>query len=141
MIQKYKNSQTLRGHIFHILQYFATKLDNCVKFRMFFPAVLIDFPNSKVCLIGERSIVVEVYSPLHSSHFLPVVKEEQWHISSSILFDAQVPPRHGRPKQGSCNHILTFQEEGRHETRVKTGPIFACSIAHFVQFRWKCVQY
>ena len=43
--------------MFHILKYFATKLDNCMKFRVLFPAVLIDFPNSKVCLIGEWSIV------------------------------------------------------------------------------------
>ena len=61
------------------------------------------------------AIDVEIYSPWHSSHFLPVMKEQQWHTSSSILLDAQVPPRHGRPKQGSCNHNLTFQEEGRHE--------------------------
>ena len=26
------------------------------KFRLLFPAVLMDFPNSKVCLIGEWSI-------------------------------------------------------------------------------------
>ncbi len=47
--------------IFHILRYFATKLHNFTKFRMLFPAVLmiiliINFPNSKVCLIGELSI-------------------------------------------------------------------------------------
>ena len=28
-----------------------------MKFRMLFAVVLIDFPNSKVCLIGEWSIV------------------------------------------------------------------------------------
>ena len=48
-----QNSQTLQGYIFHILEYFATKLDICMKFRMLFSAVLINFPNSKVCLIGE----------------------------------------------------------------------------------------
>ena len=51
-----ENSQALQGYIFHILKYFTTKLDNCIKFRMLFPAVLIDFPNAKVCLIGEWSI-------------------------------------------------------------------------------------
>ena len=39
-----------------MLKYFATKLDHCMKFRMFFPAAPIDSPNSKVCLIGEWSI-------------------------------------------------------------------------------------
>ena len=29
-----------------------------MKFRMFFPALLIDFPNSKLCLIGECSIAI-----------------------------------------------------------------------------------
>ena len=29
-----------------------------MKFRMLFPAVLIDFPNSKVCLIGEWSTLL-----------------------------------------------------------------------------------
>ena len=42
--------------IFHILRYFSTKLDNCMEFRMLFPAMLIDFLNSKVCLLGEWSI-------------------------------------------------------------------------------------
>ena len=32
-----------------------------MKFRMFFPAVPIDFPNSKVCLIGEWSIDMAVF--------------------------------------------------------------------------------
>ena len=35
------------------LQYFATKLDHFTKFRMLFPAVLMNIPNSKVCLKGD----------------------------------------------------------------------------------------
>ena len=42
---------------FTFYNFFSTKLDNSMKFRMLFPAVLIDFPNSNVCLIGEWSIV------------------------------------------------------------------------------------
>ena len=49
---KFANS----GCIFHILQYFATKLSNFTKFRMLFPAVLVNFPGSKFSLIGEWSI-------------------------------------------------------------------------------------
>ena len=56
VIQRYANSKTLQDYIFHILQYFATKLDSCTKFGMLFPAMLIYFANSKVWLIGERSI-------------------------------------------------------------------------------------
>ena len=52
-----QNAQTLQDYIFPISQYFATKLDNCMKFRMLFPAVLIDFPNLKVCPVGEWSIM------------------------------------------------------------------------------------
>ena len=56
VIQKYTKFANFTGLCFLILQYFATKLDNCMKFRMLFPAVLIDFPNSNVCVIGEWSI-------------------------------------------------------------------------------------
>ena len=42
--------------IFHILRYFSTKLHNFTKFMMLFPAVLMNFPNSEVCLIGQWSI-------------------------------------------------------------------------------------
>ena len=59
VIEKYTKFENFADHIFHILQYFATKLDNCMKLRMLFPAVLIDFPNSKVCLIGEIMAVKE----------------------------------------------------------------------------------
>ena len=64
IIQSMENLQTLHYYIFDILQYFATKLDNCLKFRMLFPAVLIDFPNSKVCLIGELPIDFTSFSKL-----------------------------------------------------------------------------
>ena len=53
VIQKYTKSANFTEIQ---LQYFATKLHNCTKIRILFPAVLINFPNSKVCLIGERSI-------------------------------------------------------------------------------------
>ena len=49
-------SRIHKDYIFHILQYIVTKLDNGMKFRILLPAVLVDFPNSKVCLIGEWSI-------------------------------------------------------------------------------------
>ncbi len=51
-----QNSQTSHDCIFLILRYFATKLHNFTKFMMLFPAVLMNFPNSEVCLIGEWSI-------------------------------------------------------------------------------------
>ena len=41
--------------LIYILQCFATKLHNFTKFRMLFPAVLTNIPNSKVCLKGEWS--------------------------------------------------------------------------------------
>ena len=53
ILQNVENIVMYSTYIFHILQYFATKLDNCMNFRMLFPAVLIDFPNLKVCLIGK----------------------------------------------------------------------------------------
>ncbi len=59
---KYKsiqNSQTSHDCIFHILRYFSTKLHNLTQFMMLFPAVLMNFPNSKVCrLIGKWSIAI-----------------------------------------------------------------------------------
>ena len=51
-----QNLQTLQDYIFHIVQYFATKLHNFTKFRKLFPTVLKLFSNLKVCLIGEWSI-------------------------------------------------------------------------------------
>ena len=56
-----QNSQISQDYhyIFHILQCFATKLHNFAKFRMLFPAVLINIPNFKVCLKGESSIAKE----------------------------------------------------------------------------------
>ena len=57
VIQKYTKFANFTGlYVLHILQYFATELENRRKFRVLFPAVLIDFPNSKVCLIGEWSV-------------------------------------------------------------------------------------
>ena len=55
-----QKSQTSHDCIFHILRYLATKLHNFTKFMMLFPAVLMNFPNSKVCLIGEWSIVARI---------------------------------------------------------------------------------
>ena len=56
-IQKYTNFQTSQDYIFHILQCFAIKLHNFTKFRMLFPPVLMNIPNSKVCLKGESAII------------------------------------------------------------------------------------
>ena len=39
----YTNLQTLRGHIFHVLQHFATKLGNSTNFRMLFLTIVKDF--------------------------------------------------------------------------------------------------
>ena len=58
IIQKsIQNFKTSKDYIFHILQYFATKLHNVTKFRMLFAAVLIIIPNSYVSPQGELSIV------------------------------------------------------------------------------------
>ena len=51
-----QNLQTSGGYIFHISQYFVTRLHNFTKFRMLFPTMLMNLPNSKVFLIGEWSI-------------------------------------------------------------------------------------
>ena len=57
VIQKYtKFANFTELYIFHILQYFSTKLDNYMNFKMLFAAELIDFQKSKVCLIEEWSI-------------------------------------------------------------------------------------
>ena len=70
VIQKYTKFVNFAGLYFlYILKYFATKLNNCMTFRKLFPAVLIDVPNSKVCLIGEWPIEVDVYlNSLNSFH-------------------------------------------------------------------------
>ena len=39
----YTNLQTLRGYIFHVLQHFATKLNNSTHFRMLVLTVVKDF--------------------------------------------------------------------------------------------------
>ena len=55
-MQSIQNSQTSQGYIFQILQYFENKLHNFTKFRMLFPAALMNIPSSKLCLKGEWSI-------------------------------------------------------------------------------------
>ena len=65
-----KNSQTSQDYI---LQCFATKLHDFAKFRMLFPAVLMDIPNFKVCLKGEWSI--EKMAQLKKSKSLIVIIE------------------------------------------------------------------
>ena len=66
LIQSIQNSQNLQDYIFYILQCFAAKLDNCMKFRMLFPAVLIDFSNSKVCLIGKCLFRIKLLTGLYN---------------------------------------------------------------------------
>ena len=39
---------------------------------MLFPAVLMNFPNSKVCLIGEWSIVIVILDIIENVIFLSV---------------------------------------------------------------------
>ena len=55
-----QNLHTLNDCIFHILRYSATKLHNAIKSIVLFPAVVMNFPNSKVSLKGERSIVAHM---------------------------------------------------------------------------------
>ena len=43
--------------MFHILRHISTKRDNCMKFRLLFPAVLIDFPNSKFKSLSNRGMI------------------------------------------------------------------------------------
>ena len=54
-----QSSQTSQDYIFAISQYFVTKLRSFTKFRMLFPAKLIDLPISKVCLIGNSPIAFD----------------------------------------------------------------------------------
>ena len=53
----YKICKIHRGIYLHILQYSTTKLHKFTKVRMLFSAVSIDFPNSRVRVIGNWSIV------------------------------------------------------------------------------------
>ena len=68
-----QNSQTLQDFIFHIL------LHNFTKYRMLFSAVLMNIPNSKVCLKGEWSTslcterlrsVNRLVHNLHNAYFI-----------------------------------------------------------------------
>ena len=56
VIQNIQNSQNSQDYISHSLKHFSTKIHNFTKLRMLFPAVLINFQNSKFCLIGSGSI-------------------------------------------------------------------------------------
>ena len=49
-----QNLQISLEYIFHILEYFATKLHYFMKFNMLYPAVLIYVPNSKVFFLNEE---------------------------------------------------------------------------------------
>ena len=52
-MQKYTKFAKFTGLYFPHFTEFFKQVDNCMKLSMLFPAVLIDFPNSQVCLIGE----------------------------------------------------------------------------------------
>ena len=72
IIQKYiQNFQISQDYIFDILQCFAIKLYNFTKFTMLFLAVLMNIPNSKVCLKGEWSIATmcNIYDIEHLNYF------------------------------------------------------------------------
>ena len=76
-IQNYtKFAKFTRLYIFHSLQYFATKLHNFIMLRMLFLAVLINFQNSKVCLIEDGSISKKIYVAVYlfSSLYINYVK-------------------------------------------------------------------
>ena len=64
----YKICKRHRGIYLRILQYSTTKFHNITKFRMLFSAVPIDFPNSRVCVIGNWSIIavlIVLFVPHH----------------------------------------------------------------------------
>jgi hypothetical protein len=76
---------------FRILRYLVTKLHNFTKFMMLFPAVLINFVTSKVCVNGEGSILFKycttnqmfnvLYIPLTSVIFCRNYSGKQgWHL-------------------------------------------------------------
>ena len=52
---------------------FSTKLHIFTKFMMLFPAVLMNFPNSEVCLIGEWSI--EIYCASYDAMVMNKIDE------------------------------------------------------------------
>ena len=57
------NVQNLQDYIFSCLEHFATKLHNFTKPRtekMLFATLLTNFPNSKVYLIGNKSIKTDM---------------------------------------------------------------------------------
>ena len=67
--------------MFHILQCFVTKLHNFAKFGMLFQAVLMNIPNSKVCLRGEWSIWDSFYKEkfnLQVNYFTELFGYEIW---------------------------------------------------------------
>ena len=54
-IQKYRKVENLIGLYFpKFLQHSAIKLNNVIKFSMSFPAVPINHPNLKVCVIRNK---------------------------------------------------------------------------------------
>ena len=55
IIQKYTKFANFTGLYFPHFTIFLTKLHHFTKFRMLFPTVLMNIPNSKVCLKGEWS--------------------------------------------------------------------------------------
>ena len=56
-IEIYKNLKTLQAHVFRILQYFVTKLNNLNSFKMPFLAVLLFrsfFPRARFTSLYEK---------------------------------------------------------------------------------------
>jgi hypothetical protein len=72
----------------HFMHFQTTKLHNCTKLRMLFPAVLRNFPNSKVCLIGESSTTLNIWYKKNMPSFMlcPLLKELNTLVYSSIDF-------------------------------------------------------
>ena len=67
----YTNLKTLRRHIFHALQHFASKLGNSTNFRMLFLTVVINTyllrPRETVCFVDQRLSMFPEAKPRETS--------------------------------------------------------------------------
>ena len=75
VIKKHTKFANLQGHIFHILEHFATKLCNCTKFRMLFIAVVMNFIISillKILSIMQWSNNVLATAPITDEYWFIV---------------------------------------------------------------------
>ena len=87
VIQKYSKFANFTLLYFRHFTIFTTKLHNFTKFRKLFPTVLKLFSNLKVCVVGEWSIDVILFSAIAKLSIFQLAKTllEQACIKSILL--------------------------------------------------------